>query len=487
MSTGKVQKMKTIRWFIINILLITMVLSGAVSVFGVAHKAEEPPALDATSAIMMDADTGEILYEKNAYEKRDPASITKILNCLVVLDTLDMDQEVTIGYNPESRGTTMDLEKGETLKVRDLVYAMMVWSANDAAEALAGIAGGDIETFCGMMNDRAAACGAKDTRYNNPNGLNMNKVNNITTAYDIARIAAIAMNNPEFARIVETEYLSIPATNKHKQRQGKSTNRCISDKKKTVEINGEEVPLKYKGCKGIKTGYSSTAGDCYCGYATRGKTSLIVVVLNASHEIPKYIDTINLWNYGFENFKTYHAARVSDVIGQQPVKRGSLRSVDIGVSRNLAMTVPKNYKASEKVTVEIRLDEEKVMAPVSRGDVLGEAVAIDENGKELANQEVISLEDAKEGAILSHIGIADEDIPLLLIALAVPAAVFILLKRRERKKQNRQRRKARIKRAVRRQERQREREPFAYYGRETARAVRDKETEEEKNNRQGRV
>ena len=483
--------MKKFRWFVITVLIMVMALMGTVPAFGVTKTTDKPPAVDATSAIIMDAETGEVLYEKNAYEKRDPASITKILNCLVVLDTLDLDQEVTINYDPETEGSVMHLEKGEKLKVKDLVYGMMIWSANDAAEVLAKLSGGDIKTFCGMMNDRAAACGAKDTAYTNPNGLNpYGKVNNITTAYDIAIIARSAMNNPEFAKIVGTDYLKVPATNKHKERKHRSSNRCAWDTKTKVEINGKKTPLKYDGCIGVKTGYSSTAGDCYCGYTKRGKTSLIVVVLNASHEIPKFRDAINLWNFGFDHYKTYYAARVSDVVGQQPVKRGSLREVDLGVSNNLAMTVAKDYKAADNVTVEVKLDEKKVEAPISKGDVLGEAVALDENGNQLARQEVISLEDAEKGGVLSYVGIADEDAPIFFIALITLIAILILLKLRGKKKQNRQRRRARNQRAVRRKEREGEGTPF-YFSEKKEEIPEEQNVEEdvevEKYNRHGRV
>lgn len=494
MTLEKRLKMKKIRWLIITVLIMVTALAGTVPAFGAADAKEKPPAIDATSAIIMDAETGEILYEKNAYEKRDPASITKILNCLVVLDTLDMDREVTIDYQPEVEGSNMHLHKGETIKIRDLVYGMMIWSANDAAEVLAKLSGGDIKTFCGMMNDRAIACGARDTTYTNPNGLNPSgKVNNRTTAYDIAVVAASAMNNPEFARIVGMDYLRIPATNKYKERKHRSSNRCAWDTKTKVEIDGKKVPLKYDGCIGVKTGYSSTAGDCYCGYAKRGRTSLIVVVLNASHEVPKFRDAINLWNYGFNNYKTYYAARVSDVIGQQKVKHGSLREVDLGVNKNLAMTVAKDYKAADNVTVEINLDQEKIEAPVRRGDLLGEAIAYDENGRELAKQEVISLEDAEEGGILSHIGIADEDAPIFFIALGTLALIMILLKLRGKKRQHRKNRRARNQRAVRR--RNREGEPIYFSerkdepsGEETSGEQNTEDTVEvEKYNRHGRV
>lgn len=424
---------------IITILAIAaLTFTGAVPSFA-AESQDKLPETDSTSAILMDAETGTILYEKNAYEKRDPASITKILNCLVVLDTLDMDEQVTIDYEPEKEGSVMHLKKGETLYVRDLVYAMMIWSANDAAEALARLAGGDVDTFCSMMNSKALEYGAKDTHYTNPNGLNPpGRVNNITTAYDIALICARAMEDSRFAEIVSTPELTIDETNKSEKRKGKSSNRCLWDTKTKFEYDGVQTPLKYEGCKGIKAGYSSTAGDCFAGYAEKGDTHLISVVLNASHEEPKFRDTIMLWDYGFANYRTYCAAESETVLGKQRIKGGTLRDVKVGVERNLSVTVAKDFENEDSFNVKLELDSKRAAAPVGKGDVLGSAILTDENGNELARQNLVALETAGTGGPLSRIGIADEDVPaffIIIITLAAIAVVLtLILRKRKREK-----------------------------------------------------
>lgn len=430
--TGLIKKLTRT---IIILAVTALTLTGAVPSFAAAERQDEPPKLDASSAILMDAESETVIYEKNAHEKRDPASITKILNCLVVLDTLDLDEKVTIDYEPEKEGSVMHLQKGETLYVRDLVYAMMVWSANDAAEALGRLAGGTTENFCSMMNSKAEEYGAWDTHYTNPNGLNPpGRVNNVTTAYDIALISARAMDNPEFVEIVSTPKYTIPATNKSEKRKGKSSNRCLWDTKTKFEDNGAKRPLKYEGCKGVKTGYSSTAGDCFAGYAKKGRTGLVAVVLNASHEEPKFKDTIRLWDFGFANYKTYRAAKAGEVLGKQKVKGGTLREVDLGTERNLSAAVPRDYEAAENVEISLELDEKKVQAPVKKGDVLGSAVLIDEKGKELARRDLIALESAREGGPLSRIGVADEDVPVFIIVVLTLAALgTVLLVLRKRK------------------------------------------------------
>ena len=186
--------------------IISFVIAAALALIGTVPSfaeesgydgADKAPKTTGTSVILMDAGSGTILYEKNAYKKRDPASMTKILNLLVCLDVLDFDEEVTVETHTTGQGTGINLQKGEKITIRDLAYAMMLGSANDAAEYLGYLAGGgDIDAFCDMMDAKAKELGALDTDYKNPNGLNPDKVNNVTTAYDLAVVAREAMKDP---------------------------------------------------------------------------------------------------------------------------------------------------------------------------------------------------------------------------------------------------------------------------------------------------
>lgn len=443
--------------------------------------AKEPPDTSSTSVILMDAGNGEILYEKDAYEKRDPASITKILNCLVCLDTLDLDQEVTVDIDPTKEGSIMELKRGETLKIKDIVYGMMLWSANDGAEYLGHLAGnGDMDAFCEMMNAKARELGAKDTEYVNPNGLNNASVNNITTAYDIAVIVKEAMKDKRFSEIVGTQEYVIGATNKSKERKLTNSNRCLwsdvikgaaegdeaaldqyteeyksnpynsvgSDEAAARQAAKEDAEmtakLMYKPCLGVKTGYSSTAGDCFAGFARKGNTEIIAVVLNAPHTKNKFQDAKKLWVYAYDNFKTYTAQKSADFEYQLKVKRGELREVELGIPEDLDVTMLKAANPSETVTTEIELTEEKPMAPVQKGDVMGRLVAYD-NGEEVGSQNLVSLETCGEGGILSYIGIADEDVPKFLLIVTAVLIVLCLIalrvSRTKAKKRNRRRKK----------------------------------------------
>ncbi len=472
-------KEKIFRKLILFVFAAMMMLLGTVPSFADESHfkgAGEPPDTTSTSIILMDAGNGKILYEKDAYKKRDPASITKILNCLVCLDTLDFDREVTVDITPTTEGSIMKLKKGETLKIRDIVYGMMLWSANDGAEYLAHLAGeGDVKNFCEMMNAKARICGAKNTKYVNPNGLNDEAVNNITTAYDIAVIVRRAMKDGRFREIVGTKEYVIYATNKSKKRLLTNSNMCMwsdlirdaakGDKKaldKYTEqyendpynyISDDEAAnrqaakdqaklissLMYKPCIGVKTGYSSTAGDCFAGFAKKGNTEIIAVVLNAPHTKNKFQDAKKLWEYAYKNFKTYTAQKQDDFDYEMDVKWGELREVKLGINEDLKVTVLKKDKPAETVTVEVELKEEKPVCPVKKGDVVGKLVAYDD-GTAIASEDLISLETSGSGGPLSHIGFADEDRYQFFILVALFIALLIVVFRRRRARLRRIRR-----------------------------------------------
>ena len=437
--------------------LITIAMTAALTLttsvpsFAVTGDLPKAPKLDCTSAILMDAKSGEILYEKNAYEQRDPASVTKILTCMVALEHLDLDEVVTVDYQPVSEGTSIHLQEGETMSVRDIVYGMMVKSGNDAAEYLAYKVAGNIPDFCDMMNEKAKACGAKNTKFNNPNGLNPKEVNNLTTAYDLAVISREAMKDPQFRDIVQTAKLTIEPTNKSEKRKYKNSNRCLWDKKHKAEINGVETPFYYEGCIGVKTGYSSTAGNCFAGYVTRNGQDFITVVMNAPHEKQRYTEAIKLWDYAFANFRTYTAAKSGDVQDAIRVKRGSLAAVDIGLAEDCCITVTTKETPEETVKTEVVTTEETLEAPIKKGTVLGELVVYN-NGEEATRQSLVALEEVEKGGPLSCIGIPDEYLPIFIIVLITALLIIILIWILRVRKRNEIRRKKREERRQQRNE-----------------------------------
>ena len=428
---------------------------------------EDAPAIEGTSAILMDAKSGEILYEKNAYEKRDPASIAKIMTCLVVLESLELNQEVisTIDFDGSTGGVGIEIKKGEVFTVEQLLYALMLSSANDAAEVLAIEVGGSIDNFSDMMNDRAAMCGAKDTHFNNPNGLNATDKSNVTTAYDLTLISREAMKNEMFRKIVGTVDYKLPKTNKSKARNLINVNRTVSDgESEFKESKGYTEYTKkgfyrYEGAIGVKTGYTSLAGDCFCGWAVKEDTTLIGIVLNSSTYETRFEDVIKLWDYGFEKYYTYHIANTSDIISEIPVKRGKKSDVNVSVKSDLDITLNADYK-SKGITTEIDTPE-KLTAPVKKGDEAGKLIVY-KDGVPVAEEILIAAEDVGEGGILSYIGIADEDIMKFIVVLLIVIIALYALSKKIKKNQYRKKKetRARINRSIRRREWDKEKNPF---------------------------
>lgn len=428
------------------LLLLGTVPSFADEVSSANIDFSDAPKVAGTSVIMIDGGSGDILYEKNSRESRDPASITKILTCLVVLENMDLDEKVTVKHTPVDIGEKISIKKGEVLTVEQLLYAMMLPSANDAAEVLAIAAGGDMETFCKMMNDKAKECGAEKTNFTNPNGLNVpGQEKHRTTAYDIAMISKEAMKNETFRKLVSAEKYTIPATNMSDERILHNTNPCLG---------------LYDGTTGIKTGTTSVAGYCFCGAAQKGDTELIVVNLNSKEDL-RFSETIKLWDYGFSKYYTYKAAEGKAVIDDIKVKRGDLHSVEVGAAEDLDITLNRGYD-SEKITTKYKLDDEELKAPIKKGSKVGTLTAYNESKQAVASVPLVTLEPVNKGGILSYIGIADED--RWLFVLAVVAAFILLMaimtlrKRLRRKKYVRRR--AKRQRSVRRREWEKEKHPF---------------------------
>lgn len=430
---------------------------------------KDAPSVEGTSAILMDAGSGEILYEKNAREKRDPASVTKIVTCLVVLETMDMDEEVTaaVTFDPSTGGVGIKIKKGEVFTVEQLLYALMLSSANDAAEVLAIASGGSIENFCELMNERAKRCGAIDTGFSNPSGLNGEGYgSNVTTAYDLALISIEAMKNKEFRKIVSTVEYSIPATNMSGAREFINVNRCISDGETTLE-NAEKPTdgksFRYEGCLGIKTGYTRAAGNCFSGWAVKEDTELSAVIMNSSSYTSRFEDVISLWDYGFKNYYTYNVVSAGEMVGEVEIKRGEKGSVFVSVNDDLDITLNREYK-SKGITTEIIPAEEKIKAPVKKGDEVG-SIMVYKDEKPVAEAPVYAVSDVGKGGILSYIGMPDDKVPMFIIGFVIAVIILLILVRmyRVNKYRKRMRKRAQINRNARRREWEKERNPFDRY------------------------
>lgn len=258
------------------------------------------PDLVANAAIVMDAVSGQVLYEKNSQEKKYPASITKILTVLIALEhNVDFNATVTMSENAiwgvERDSTLIGLDVGEQVTVKDLVYATMVKSANECAYALAEYVAGDIESFAKLMNERAAEIGCKNTHFITPNGLH--DEDHYTTAYDMALITKEALKNETFREIAGTLNYTVPATN-------------LTDETRPL-WNGNKMinpaePYYYEYCEGGKTGYTMKANNTLITFAKKDGLELICVIMDCDGAKYAYSDTKALYNYCYNNYVYYY-------------------------------------------------------------------------------------------------------------------------------------------------------------------------------------
>lgn len=252
------------------------------------------PVTEAEAAVLMDADTGALLYSKNAEAKEYPASITKIMTCLVALENGNLDDVITfstIVYDIEEGSSHSGIKPGEEMTLRDALYCLMLASANDAANGIAEYIAGSVDAFAELMNAKAAELGCVNTHFVNPHGLYND--DHYTCAADMARIAQAAYKNSEFRKIVGTIYYEVEPTNMTEETRY-LTNHCKMLYDDTYY---------YEYCVGGKTGYTEDCLNTLVTYAKKDKRTLISVVLRINGAYKSYDTSTALFNYGFDNFK----------------------------------------------------------------------------------------------------------------------------------------------------------------------------------------
>ena len=241
-------------------------------------------SVSAKSAILLDADSGRALYEKNARIRMPMASTTKIMTALVALENCDTDETVKISPDAVGvEGSSVYLAAGEELTLGDLLYALLLSSANDAAEAIAIHVSGSVEGFVGLMNESAKRLGLFDTCFDNPHGLHSEK--HYTTALDLARLTAYALRNESFLRRVSTYKYNIKSAD--------GTVRYL--------VNHNRLLKSYDGCIGVKTGFTKKGGRCLVSAARRDGLTLVAVTLSAPDD---WNDHKTMLDYGFSNYRS---------------------------------------------------------------------------------------------------------------------------------------------------------------------------------------
>ena len=313
-------------------------------VVGTGARAEAPvPAPSAASAVLMDWESGRILYEKNAQDRRLIASITKLMTALVAADTVpDLQEQVTVlPADTRTEGSSMYLKAGETLTLEALLYGLLLASGNDAALAIARVCGGDVEHFVAEMNAKAAELGMRDTHFSNPNGLDA--ADHYSTAADMALLAREVLHHDTLVRIVSTRSITLGT-------------RTLT--------NHNKLLWRYEGCIGMKTGYTQAAGRTLISAARRNGQTLLCVTLCDPDD---WDDHAALLDYGFQTFPRQVLAREGQTFRLVPVAGSLVRVVPVCPAQGLFY--PLNEE--ENVRVEVSLPD-RLEAPLETGDRVGQ-------------------------------------------------------------------------------------------------------------------
>ncbi len=330
-----------------SLALIMSFVIAAVSSFFAVSAGED---ISARAAVIMDVNSGRVLYSKNMNEKLAMASTTKIMTTLVAVESGKLEETVTVSRKASyTGGSSIYLREGEKHTVHDLLYAIMLRSGNDAAVAVAEHVGGSVEGFADLMNRKAQEIGANNTNFANPHGLDAE--GHYTTAYDLALITAYALKNPVFADVV-------------------------SSKKKTIEgppnenwdrvmINKNKMLWQFDGGNGVKTGFTNKAGRCLVSSATRNGMQLVCVVLNCG---PMWNDSAALLEYGFKNYTNEKIVDKNNIYQVVDVKNGKEKFVAVKPKEDFTLTL----SGAEKENVKLLPKYNGVaQAPLNKGDDAG--------------------------------------------------------------------------------------------------------------------
>lgn len=334
------------------------------------------PEVKSPAVILIDADSGQVLFEKEAGESRPPASITKLMTLELIMDALaagriSLDDTMTVSAHAESfGGAEMYLEQGERLKLEDILYGIALFSANDGSVAMAEHIAGSVENFSRMMNRRARELGMTDSHFENPHGLPGND-NHVMSARDIAILSRHLVNE-------HPELLKYTSTWEHWIRKGTKAELWMTNFNKAL--------VEYPGTDGLKTGFTNEAGFNLSATATRGGRRMIAVVMGAAGPKERNGDIYRLLDYGFSGFDTVWVADKDGTVASVRVFKGVGKQAELVPSHPVAVTVPRGEK--ENVSSEVTT-EETVVAPVRRGQVLG-AITVKQGGREVARADLIA-------------------------------------------------------------------------------------------------
>lgn len=360
----------------------------------------EEPEIQCKAALLVDAHTGSIVYAKNEHQELYPASLTKIMTCLLTLEAIDrgklsMNQAITVSPSAleglPSDGSTANIKAGEIMTVEHLLYCMMLVSANEASQILAEAVSGSVAAFVGEMNAKAEALGCANTHFVNPHGIHDSQ--HYTSAWDMYLITREAMKHEQFMTICDTPTAVIPATNTSSARTLRTTNYLIGSWYTRGYLNGD--------AHGVKTGSTSQAGHCLVSTATRGTRSFVSVVMGGdrteleNNEIRTYsfYDTNQLFNWAFDNFTYQTLLKAGDPVLEVAVSLSEKDYVIAHPARDIEVLLPSDV-TPEALERTVTLTADPVEAPIAAGDILG-SMTLSHDGVEYAAVNLLALNDVE--------------------------------------------------------------------------------------------
>ncbi len=400
-----------------------------------AAEDKELPSIDiqAKAALLLDQNTGKIVYAKNEHEELYPASLTKIMTALLVLRAVDegkltMDQSITASESAfetlHDDGSSAGIKAGEILTVRQLLQCLLIVSANEAGTILAEAVSGSVSAFVEEMNAEAQALGCENTHFVNPTGLH--DPQHYTSAWDLSLIATEALKYPDFLTICDSIKEIIPATNLSSERVLRTTNYLLD--------TWRALGYRYRNAHGIKTGSTSDAGYCLVSSAEKGELRFLSVVMGCERvvdasgkaDVKSFSETKRLFEWGFENFSYKTVQSVNDMLASIPVALSQeTNSVVLHPAEDVVVLLPNALSADDLKRV-IRFERQSVEAPVQAGEVLAEAV-LSYGDTEYAAIPLVALNDIDASRSLVLLAQAKAVLAKPIVKIAVILVVGLLL------------------------------------------------------------
>lgn len=387
--------------------------------------------------LLMEAKTGKIIYEKNAYEKMYPASTTKIMTAILALENCELTDIATASYEAVFTVpvgySNANIQVGEELTVNQLLNVLLIGSANEAANILAEHIAGSTSSFSDMMNAKAEEIGCKSTHFVNANGVH--NENHYTTAYDLALMGRYAMQNEKFREIVKTTFYTLPSTNKFatNDRVFGTTNELLK-KDESDRVDN----YYYKYTTGIKTGYTEKAKNCIVASAQKDGVEYIVVIMGAETTenglSARYLDCKNLFNYSFENYNIKSLHEAGSTLKKIRIAKASMstKNLDVVVKDDISVLIKKDTDINSITpTVELNPD---LKAPIDKNTVIGK-ITYNVDGREYSSDLVAGSDVAEPSGFSKFVNI--------LFLLVILYLLFKILKNDKKKKRRKNKKSSR--------------------------------------------